>query len=308
MTTAYISHADCALHNPGLGHPESMARLRVIRQKLEASELWPRLVHCEAPEAPWSAVTAVHTPAYVESIKARFPLKRNIDIDGDTTLSEFSLDAARRAAGACVHAVDLVMAHAVNNAFCAVRPPGHHACVDRAMGFCVFNNVAIAAQHAIDAYRLDRVLIVDFDVHHGNGTENAFANNPKVLMCSIFQSPLYPFSGGLDGADNMVNCPILPGSGREEIRQAMQTHWVDAIDRFKPQLVLVSAGFDAHENDPLADLQLTTEDYGWITGFLRRVAEEYCDGKLVSTLEGGYELEALAESVYAHVEALAASC
>ena len=151
MTTAYISHSDCALHNPGLGHPESMARLRVIREKLQASDLWPRLVHCEAPEVPWSAVTAVHTPAYVESIKARFPLKRNIDIDGDTTLSEFSLDAARRAAGACVHAVDLVMAHAVNNAFCAVRPPGHHACVDRAMGFCVFNNVAIAAQHAIDA-------------------------------------------------------------------------------------------------------------------------------------------------------------
>jgi len=304
MTTAYISHPDCALHNPGLGHPESMARLRVIREKLESSELWPRLVHCEAPEVSWSAVTAVHDPAYVESIKARFPLKRNIDIDGDTTLSEFSLDAARRAAGACVHAVDLVMAHAVNNAFCAVRPPGHHACVDRAMGFCVFNNVAIAAQHAIDAYRLERVLIVDFDVHHGNGTEHAFANNPKVLMCSTFQSPLYPFSGGLEGARNMVNCPIQPGGGREEIKQAIQTHWVDAIDRFKPQLVLVSAGFDAHESDPLADMQLTTEDYGWITQFLKRVAEEYCDGKLVSTLEGGYELEALADSVYAHVEAL----
>ena len=305
MTTAYISHSDCALHNPGLGHPESMARLRVIREKLESSELWPRLVHCEAPEVSWSAVTAVHTPAYVESIKARFPLKRNIDIDGDTTLSEFSLDAARRAAGACVHAVDLVMAHAVNNAFCAVRPPGHHACVDRAMGFCVFNNVAIAAQHAIDAYRLERVLIVDFDVHHGNGTENAFANNPKVLMCSTFQSPLYPFSGGLDVARNMVNCPIQPGGGREEIKHAIQTHWVDAIDRFKPQLVLVSAGFDAHESDPLADMTLSTEDYGWITQFLKRVAEEYCDGKLISTLEGGYELEALADSVYAHVEALA---
>lgn len=305
MTTAYISHNDCALHNPGLGHPESMARLRVIREKLQASELWPRLVHCEAPEVPWSAVTAVHTPAYVESIKARFPLKRNIDIDGDTTLSEFSLDAARRAAGACVHAVDLVMAHAVNNAFCAVRPPGHHACVDRAMGFCVFNNVAIAAQHAIDAYRLERVLIVDFDVHHGNGTEHAFANNPKVLMCSTFQSPLYPFSGGLGVASNMINCPVQPGGGREEIKHAIQTHWVDAIDRFKPQLVLVSAGFDAHESDPLADMTLSTEDYGWITQFLKRVAEEYCDGKLVSTLEGGYELEALADSVYAHVEALA---
>ena len=305
MTTAYISHSDCILHNPGLGHPESMARLRVIREKLESSDLWPRLVHCEAPQVPWSAVTAVHTPAYVESIKARFPLKRNIDIDGDTTLSEFSLDAARRAAGACVHAVDLVMAHAVNNAFCAVRPPGHHACVDRAMGFCVFNNVAIAAQHAIDAYRLERVLIVDFDVHHGNGTENAFANNPKVLLCSTFQSPLYPFSGGLDVARNMVNCPIQPGGGREEIKHAIQTHWVDAIDRFKPQLVLVSAGFDAHESDPLADMTLSTEDYGWITQFLKRVAEEYCDGKLISTLEGGYELEALADSVYAHVEALA---
>lgn len=305
MTTAYISHSDCALHNPGLGHPESMARLRVIREKLESSELWPRLVHCDAPMVPWTAVTAVHAPAYVESIKARFPLKRNVDIDGDTTLSEFSLDAARRAAGACVHAVDLVMAHAVNNAFCAVRPPGHHACVDRAMGFCVFNNVAIAAQHAIDAYRLERVLIVDFDVHHGNGTEHAFANNPKILMCSTFQSPLYPFSGGLGHAGNMVNCPIQPGGGREEIKHAIQTHWVDAIDQFKPQLVLVSAGFDAHESDPLADMTLTTEDYGWITQFLKRVAEEYCDGRLISTLEGGYELEALADSVHAHVEALA---
>lgn len=305
MTTAYISHSDCALHNPGLGHPESMARLRVIREKLESSELWPRLVHCDAPMVPWAAVTAVHAPAYVESIKARFPLKRNVDIDGDTTLSEFSLDAARRAAGACVHAVDLVMAHAVNNAFCAVRPPGHHACVDRAMGFCVFNNVAIAAQHAIDAYRLERILIVDFDVHHGNGTEHAFANNPKILMCSTFQSPLYPFSGGLGHAGNMVNCPIQPGGGREEIKHAIQTHWVDAIDQFKPQLVLVSAGFDAHESDPLADMTLTTEDYGWITQFLKRVAEEYCDGRLISTLEGGYELEALADSVHAHVEALA---
>ncbi|WP_334118694.1 histone deacetylase family protein [Limnobacter sp.] len=307
MTTAFISHSDCALHNPGLGHPESMARLRAIRDRLESSELWPHLVHCEAPEVPWSAVTAVHAPAYVESIKARFPLKRNIDIDGDTTLSEFSLGAARRAAGACVHAVDLVMAHAVNNAFCAVRPPGHHACVDRAMGFCVFNNVAIAAQHAIDAYRLERVLIVDFDVHHGNGTEHVFANNPKILMCGTFQSPLYPFSGGLDVARNMINCPIQPGGGREEIKHAIQTHWVDAIDQFKPQLVLVSAGFDAHESDPLADMTLTTEDYGWITKFLVRVADEYCDGKLVSTLEGGYELEALADSVYAHVEALAAT-
>ncbi|WP_370263000.1 histone deacetylase family protein, partial [Limnobacter sp.] len=218
MTTAYISHTDCVLHDPGPGHPESGARLKAIQTKLQASGLWSQLVHCEAPQATWAAITAVHSADYVESIRARFPLKRNVDIDGDTTLSEFSLDAARRAAGACVHAVDLVMAHAVDNAFCAVRPPGHHACVGQAMGFCVFNNVAVAAQHAIDAYRLDRVLVVDFDVHHGNGTENAFAGNAKVLMCGTFQSPLYPYSGGLQGAGNMVNCPLPPGSGREQFK------------------------------------------------------------------------------------------
>lgn len=305
MTTAYISHSDCALHNPGMEHPESMARLRAIQERLEISDLWPFLAHYEAPIAPWSAISAVHTVDYVESIRAHFPLKGNVCLEGDTVLSEFSLEAARRAAGACVHAVDLVMTHAVSNAFCAVRPPGHHACVDHAMGFCVFNNVAIAARHAMDAYGLERVLIVDFDVHHGNGTENVFANDPCVLMCSFFQSPLYPFSGGLGGAANMVNCPLTPGGGREEIRHVIQTHWVDAIDRFNPQLVLVSAGFDAHKNDPLADMTLSTGDYGWMTRFLVRVAEEYCDGKLVSTLEGGYELGALADSVYAHVHALA---
>ncbi len=305
MTTAFISHHDCGLHDPGMGHPESPARLKAIRARLEGSDVWPHLVHCNAPEVSWAAVNAVHQPAYVDTIRSRFPLERTVDIDGDTTLSEFSLDAARRAAGACVHAVDLVMAQAVDNAFCAVRPPGHHACVDKAMGFCVFNNIAIAAQHAMSAYRLDRVLIVDFDVHHGNGTESIFANNPKVLMCGFFQSPLYPFSGGLNNAKNMRNCPLQPGAGREDIKHAIQTHWLEAIDEFKPQLVRVSAGFDAHEDDPLADMRLTTADYGWITGFLKRVADEYCNGRLVSSLEGGYALNALADSVHAHVEALA---
>lgn len=304
MTTAYISHPDCLLHNPGQGHPESAARLRAIQTRLEQSECWPKLVHSDAPNAPWQALAAVHGQAYIENLRALFPLKRPVSIDGDTTVSEFSLDAALRAAGACVRAVDLVMAHAVSNAFCAVRPPGHHACADRAMGFCLFNNVAVAARHAIDAYRLERVLIVDFDVHHGNGTEDIFAGDPRVLMCSTFQSPLYPHSGGLGQHSNMVNCPLPAGSGRDQIRQAIENHWLDAIDQFKPQLVLVSAGFDAHEADPLADMRLTTEDYGWLTRFLKRVALEYCEGKLVSTLEGGYELDALAESVCAHVEAL----
>ncbi|MFN4328660.1 MAG: histone deacetylase family protein [Limnobacter sp.] len=305
MTTAYISHTDCTLHNPGVGHPESAARLKAIQARLEASDLWPKLVHCTAPEVAWPLVTAVHSAAYVESIRSLFPLRYPVEVDGDTTLSEMSLDAARRAAGACVHAVDLVMSHAVNNAFCAVRPPGHHACRDHAMGFCVFNNIAIAARHALDAYRLERVLIVDFDVHHGNGTEDIFADDPRVLMCGTFQSPLYPYSGGLQGPANMVNCPVPAGAGREEVKAAIQAHWLAAIDAFKPQLVLVSAGFDAHEADPLANMRLTTEDYGWLTHFLRRVADEYCEGRLVSSLEGGYELGALAESVYAHVASLA---
>lgn len=206
-----------------------------------------------------------------------------------------------------MHGVDLVMSGAVDNAFCAVRPPGHHACNNQAMGFCIFNNIAVAAMHAINAYDLERVLIIDFDVHHGNGTEDVFADNPNVLMCGVFQSPFYPMSGGLDGAVNMVNCPISAGQGLGAVKEHIQMHWVDAIDSFNPQLVLVSAGFDAHVDDPLANLKLTTEDYGWLTRCIRRVADTYCNGRVVSSLEGGYNPEALADSVLNHINVMSSN-
>lgn len=304
MTTAYITHSDCLFHDTGADHPEHSDRLRAIQSRMERSEVWPLLVKSNAPIAPWPAILAVHDAEYVAKVQGMFPLRARKYLDGDTVVSEFSLDAALRAAGAGLHAVDLVMSHAVDNAFCAVRPPGHHATRQQSMGFCIFNNVAVAAQHAIDAYRLDRVLIVDFDVHHGNGTEDIFAGNPKILMCGSFQSPLYPYSGGLDGASNMLNCPLPPGSGLDELRQGIQDVWLDAIDAFQPQLVLVSAGFDAHQLDPLAGLNLSTEDYAWLTELMVKIADAYCDGKLVSLLEGGYHLDALSESVVAHVQAL----
>lgn len=304
MVTAYISHPDCHLHDTGPGHPENAGRLKAIEDRLAQDPVWDRLVRCEAPKANWSQIAKVHDLNYIETIQRLFPLDRPQYLDGDTLVSELSLEAALRAAGACVHGVDLVMSGSVENAFCAVRPPGHHACVDQAMGFCVFNNVAVAAMHAIEAYRLQRVLIVDFDVHHGNGTEDIFASNPKILMCGTFQAPFYPHSGGLNGAHNMVNGPVSAGSGLEQIKDHIQSHWIDAIDEFQPQLVLVSAGFDAHVQDPLAQVNLTTDDFAWITGFLMRVAQTYCDGRLVSSLEGGYDHTALGESVCAHVRGL----
>lgn len=306
MVTAYISHSDFLLHDTGPGHPENADRLKAIDARLKADSIWERLVKCDAPKANWKQIANVHDLNYIEKVQRMFPLRVPQYLDGDTRLSEFSLEAALRAAGGCVNAVDLVMSGSVENAFCAVRPPGHHACIDQAMGFCVFNNIAVAAMHAINAYRLQRVLIVDFDVHHGNGTEDIFADNPNVLMCGFFQSPFYPMSGGLDGPSNMVNCPVPAGKGLESVKEHIQSHWIDAIDAFNPQLVLISAGFDAHVDDPLANLKLTTEDYGWLTGFVKRVADTYCGGKLVSSLEGGYNPNALADSVLAHLSELSA--
>ncbi|MDX1668851.1 MAG: histone deacetylase family protein [Limnobacter sp.] len=304
MVTAYISHPDCLLHDTGPGHPENAGRLKAIEERVRRDEVWGKLVKCEAPKANWQQIAKVHDLNYIETIQRLFPLKRPQYLDSDTLVSKFSLEAALRAAGACVHGVDLVMSGSVENAFCAVRPPGHHACVDQSMGFCVFNNIAVAAMHALEAYRLQRVLIVDFDVHHGNGTEDIFANHPNILMCGTFQSPFYPNSGGLNGAHNMVNGPVGAGSSLAEIKDHIQSHWIDAIDEFKPQLVLVSAGFDAHQEDPLAQLNLSTEDYAWLTGFLIRVADTYCDGRVVSSLEGGYNHSALGDSVCAHLRGL----
>lgn len=304
MTTAYITHPDCLMHDTGSGHPESSFRLKAVNQYLKQSDLWSHLVKVSAPLATVAQLKAVHSSAYVDRVHGMFPARQPKQLDGDTVLSEFSLDAALRAAGSGVRGVDLVMSGSVDNAFCAVRPPGHHACREEAMGFCVFNNIAVAAAHALSGYRLNRVLIIDFDVHHGNGTEDIFANNPSVLMCGTFQSPLYPGSGGLGGPSNMINCPLPAGADKSSFKLAIEDHWLDAIDAFEPELVLISAGFDAHAADPLANLALESEDYGWLTEFSLRVADTYCQGRLVSCLEGGYQPKALAESVYAHVLAM----
>ncbi|WP_200949151.1 histone deacetylase family protein [Frateuria sp. Soil773] len=300
------THSACLQHDPGPGHAESPSRLRAVLQALD-HDRFASLDRVEAPRATREQLLRVHTPAHLERIFAGEPADGTAALDEDTAMSPGSLEAALRAAGACVAAVDAVLQGAVARAFCAVRPPGHHATPDRAMGFCLFNNVAVAAAHALAAHGLKRVAIADFDVHHGNGTQDVFAAEPRVLFLSSHQSPLYPDSGYEDehGAGNIVNGCLSPGADSLEFRELWDGLLLPRLHAFRPQLVLVSAGFDAHRNDPLADLRLGAEDYAWITGRLVELARQHAGGRLVSTLEGGYDLAALAASASAHVAALA---
>lgn len=305
MTTAIISHPDCSRHDMGHGHPESPLRLSAINDQLIASGLDVLLSHYEAPLASREQLARVHAPAYIDSIFSAAPGPgRMTRIDPDTVMNEFTLDAALRAAGAAVLAVDLLMAGKVANAFCNIRPPGHHAEHDSAMGFCFFNNVAVAAAHALAQYKLDRVAIIDFDVHHGNGTEDIFQHNPQVLFCSTFQHPFYPYSGADTKAQHIVNVPLAVGTNDEGFQQAVSDHWLAKLNRFKPQLILVSAGFDAHVADELAGLALTEQSYRWITQHIKTIADQYAGGRVVSCLEGGYNLGALGRSVEAHLAVL----
>jgi acetoin utilization deacetylase AcuC-like enzyme len=260
----------------------------------------------EAPRATREQLLRVHTAAHVDRILDILPAEGTVRLDEDTLMSPASAEAGLRAAGALVAAVDAVMQGSATRAFCAVRPPGHHATPDQAMGFCLFNNVAVAAAHAIAAHGLKRVAIADFDVHHGNGTQDIFLTDPRVLFISSHQSPLYPGTGGAEerGAGNIVNAPLAPGEGSYEFRALWNDALLPRLHAFKPQLVLVSAGFDAHSSDPLADIRLQAEDYAWITERLLDLARAHADGRLVSTLEGGYDLGALAASASAHVGAL----
>jgi acetoin utilization deacetylase AcuC-like enzyme len=300
------THADCLLHDPGAGHAERPARLSAVLHALDLDR-YAALDRVEAPLATREQLLRAHSAEYVDSIFASAPKDGSHRLDEDTVMSPGSLDAALRAAGAVVAAVDAVMnGDDGQRAFCAVRPPGHHATRDQAMGFCLFNSVAVAAAHAMAAYGLKRVAIADFDVHHGNGTQAIFEADKRVLFVSSHQSPLYPGSGAESerGVGNIVNGTLSPGDGSREFRELWNDALLPRLNAFKPQLVLVSAGFDAHSSDPLADIRLGQDDYVWITEQLVAIARRHADGKLVSTLEGGYDLAALAASASAHVAAL----
>lgn len=305
MSTLYISHPDCIYHEVPPGHPESSHRLSVINERLKQQGLWDRLQHLTAPEASREQLQRVHSPHHVERVFQSAPKAGLTSLDPDTSMGPHSLSAALHAAGGLIAAVDKVMSGEASNAFCAVRPPGHHAERDRIMGFCLFNNIAVAAAHALHVHGLDRVAILDFDVHHGNGTQDIFLNEPRVLFCSTHQHPFYPFTGMPVERENIVNVPLPAGSGGVVFRDAVEQLWLPVLRDFAPQLILVSAGFDAHRDDPLAQLAFDDADYAWITETIVQLADEHCGGRIVSTLEGGYDADALARCVTAHIAILA---
>jgi len=305
MPTAFITHPDCLKHDMGAGHPEQPARLTAIEDQLIASGVANYLQRYEAPLATDEQLARVHPIEYVRAIREAAPASGTVHLDPDTAMNQYSLSATLRAAGAAVLAVDLVFQEKIRSAFCAVRPPGHHACRARPMGFCIFNNVAVAARHAMHAHGVDRIAIIDFDVHHGNGTEDIFEDDPHVLMASTFQHPFYPYSGTENPASNMVNVPLPAGAGSKQFREAVTDSWVPALEDFRPELVIFSAGFDAHIEDDMAMLQLKDADYGWVTEQVRAIADRHAEGRMVSLLEGGYALSALGRSVVQHVRVLA---
>jgi acetoin utilization deacetylase AcuC-like enzyme len=304
MTLLY-THPACLQHDPGRHHPESAARLRAVLDALADPE-FDRLERRQAPEAALEDLRRVHPGRYVEQMLRAVPTSGFVGIDADTILSPASGEAALRAAGAVVAAVDAVVAGEADNAFCAVRPPGHHAEPARAMGFCLFNNVAVGALRARAVHGLGRVAVIDFDVHHGNGTQAAFETDAGLFYGSTHQSPLYPGTGAAreTGIGNIVNVPLRPTSGSSQFRLGVTQHILPALDAFRPELVFVSAGFDAHKSDPLAQLMLDEGDYTWITEQLLEIAYRHAGGRLVSTLEGGYDLAALGASAAAHVRVL----
>ncbi|AKQ56375.1 histone deacetylase family protein [Bordetella hinzii] len=304
METMYLTHPSCKLHEMGSWHPECPQRLDAISDQLLANGLMPYLGEKQAPAATREDILRVHSAYHLDRLRGLSPEHGYAEIDPDTLMNPHTLEAAYHAAGAGIAAVDAVMAGEATTAFCAVRPPGHHAEHSRAMGFCFFNNVAIAAQYAMHKHGLARIAIVDFDVHHGNGTEEAFAGDDRVLMCSFFQHPFFPNSGFDHPADNMLNVPVAAYSTGAAVRDIVRQQWLPRLHAHAPQLVLISAGFDAHREDDMAQMGLVEADYAWITDQLVEVADRHAQGRIVSTLEGGYNLSALGRSVVAHIRSL----
>lgn len=304
MQTFLYTHPDCERHELAR-HPERPERLRAVMDRLISSGLTGELHVTLAEEIDDGTLMSVHPGEYVRSINEAEPATQTIRLDPDTYMSPGSLRASKLAAGACVSAVTDILAGETNRAFCAVRPPGHHAEVAIAMGFCLFNNVAIAAEAALSHPGIDRIAIVDFDVHHCNGTVDIFKDRPEVLVCSSFQDNYYPHRYLEFTNEHIINTPLAPGCQGDGFRKAIERDWFTAIERHKPNLILVSAGFDAHREDPLANLELVEDDYRWITRQLIDLSESHCHGRILSTLEGGYDLSALASSVEVHVSELA---
>jgi acetoin utilization deacetylase AcuC-like enzyme len=312
--TGYFTHPDCWKHEMGAGHPECPERLDAIENRLLVSGVGDALVKREASAAPIADIELAHGRMYVAALRGLTDgLREEIDaggpthaqIDPDTSINVHTWDAALRAAGSAIDATDAVMAGEMDNAFCCVRPPGHHACKDKAMGFCFFNNATIAARYALERHGLKRVAIVDFDVHHGNGTENIVAGDQRILMVSFFQHPFYPEGGSRSNASNLVNVPVPAYTKGEQVRDLIEAYWLPRLHAYKPEMVFISAGFDAHRADDMGQMGLVEEDYAWITHRIMEVAQRHAQGRLVSCLEGGYNLEALAFSVESHIRVLA---
>ncbi len=306
MHTAYIAHPSYLLHNMGDWHPESPERLRAVDDRLHAAHLFDYLVHLEAARANRGQLLRVHDAAYIDFVEASSPSEGFHALDPDTSMNPHTLEAAWHAAGGAVMAVDSIMRGEVGNAFVACRPPGHHATRNQAMGFCFFNNVAVAAAHALEAYGLERVAIVDFDVHHGNGTEDIFKDEPRVMLCSTFQHPFYPNCGADTVSDHIVNVPLPAGTTGPAYREAFSARILPGLESFRPQMLFCSAGFDGHREDDMAQFGLVEADYIWITEQVMAVAARHAKGRIVSVLEGGYDLSSLGRSVAAHIKTLAA--
>ena len=304
VATAWYAHPDCVAHEMGSWHPESPARLGAIDDRMIASGLVDVVDHADVPLADDADLLRAHSQAHLDRLREHAPVDGYAALDADTMMCPGTIRAVWRAAGAAVAATDAVIGGSARNAFCSIRPPGHHATHEQAMGFCFVNNIAVAVRRALDVHGLERVAVVDFDVHHGNGTENILSGDERVLMVSFFQHPFYPYSGVDHPARNMLNVPLAAYSDGAAVRAVVESKWLPALEAFAPQMIFISAGFDAHREDDLGQMRLVEADYVWMTERLLEVADRHAQGRIVSCLEGGYNLSALGRSVAAHVKAL----